>query len=117
MEIPNGVSVVLAQAVELPDFSNLPPYAQGIMYTVAAIALGLSIVVPRIGFLFGKKDTKPDPGPAVAAVVVDPSALLKHAEAVNKLATAMRALTSELDRGREDMRVAREIEADRQRRN
>lgn len=101
MEIGNGVQVVLAQAVELPDFSGLPPFAQGVMYTVAAIAVGLSIIIPRMGFLFGKKaEGKTDGTPGIAAVIVDPTALNANTAAINKLADV-------IDHAREELRVDR----------
>jgi len=101
MELYNGAEIVLAQAVELPDFSGLPPFAQGIMYTVAAIAIGLSIIVPRIGYMFGKKaDTKPEA--TVAAVIVDPTALNGHA-------TALKEVADEISELRTELRIVREV--------
>ncbi len=101
MEIPNGPQVLLAQAVELPDFSGLPLFAQGVLYTVAAIALGLSIIIPRIGFMFGKKaETKTEA--TVAAVIVDPAALNNHAAAMLKVAEEVSELRTEL-------RIVREV--------
>lgn len=105
MDITNNIPVVLAQTVELPDFSGLPPFAQGVMYTVAAIAVGLSIIIPRIGFMFGKKsDSKAEATPGIAAVIVDPTALNANTVAIQELAKVIDAAREELrvDRARQE---------------
>lgn len=108
MQLNDNVQIAVAQAVEIPDFSALPPFAQGVMYTVAAIAVGLSIIVPRMGYLFGKKaEHKQDA--TVAAVVVDPTALNNHADAIRAQTAANLKLCEVLDGVREEVRVTREV--------
>lgn len=102
METPNGPQILLAQAIELPDFSGLPLFAQGVLYTVAAIAIGLSIIIPRIGFMFGKKAEATKPEPTIAAVIVDPTALNNHAAQIKELAGEVSELRTEL-------RIVREV--------
>jgi hypothetical protein len=100
----SDVNIALAQAVELPDFSGLPGYAQGILYAVLAVGLALSVIIPRFGFLFGKEAAKgaTAPNATVAAVVVDPTALNRHSDAIIKLAEEMGELKVEL-------RIVREV--------
>ena len=64
-------NVVYAQALELPDLSGLPPFVQGIFYTVGAVAFGLTIIIPRMGWAKGQAKPATGANPAVAAVVVD----------------------------------------------
>lgn len=94
--------------MELPDFSGLPDWAQGVLYTVAAISLGITIVVPRMGFTLGK--SKPQVAATnttqtVAAVIVDPTALNRHSDAVLVLADKLGKFGEQLDDMREQMRV------------
>jgi hypothetical protein len=111
MEVPN---IVLAQAVELPDFSGLPLYAQGILYTVLALGLALSVIIPRFGFLHGRESGKTGPaGATVAAVVVDPTALNAHTAALNRVAEVaekgLGELSNEIDKLREELHITREV--------
>lgn len=100
MELSNGAQVFLAQAIELPDFSGLPPFAQGVMYTAAAVAVGLSILIPRIGYMFGKK-SEPKGEASVAAVIVDPTALNAHTAATNRVADELAEIKVQLQITRE----------------
>lgn len=100
MEPPN---IILAQAVELPDFTGLPGYAQGILYTVLAVGLALSVIIPRFGWLHGRETAKGATSqPSVAAVVVDPTALNNHTAALLKVADA-------IDKHRVEMLITREV--------
>lgn len=106
-----SVDVVLAQSIELPDLSGLPPVAQGVFYAIFVLALALSILIPRMGWLHGKT-TGPAPSsiannPAIAAVVTDPTALNAHTVAVQNLANVME------DVGKELAEIAKQMEIDR----
>lgn len=97
------VKLALAQAAELPDFSGLPGYAQGILYTVLAIGLALSVIIPRFGFLHGKERANAVPAAAtVAAVIVDPTALNAHT-------AALLVVAKELDDLKTELHIIREV--------
>jgi hypothetical protein len=91
----------------------LPDGAQGILFTILFLCIGLSILIPRLGFLQGaKQDKKPEP--TFAAVIVDNTALNAHTAALIKVAEATVKQTEELDRVREEMRLDRELRRQRQ---
>lgn len=108
-----NTNLLLAQSVELPDLSGLPPFAQGVLYTMFFLCATLAVIVPRMGFLHGKNDTKKTDNAPVAAVIVDPTALNNHTAALNKLAEVIeRGLTrtaEATDDFREEIRIAREV--------
>lgn len=103
--------------LELPDLTGLPPFAQGVVYTIIGITLAVSFLVPRLGFLKGNKDKPQGTGePGFAAVVVDPTALNAHSQQVQHLSVSVDQLTvtlkevvRETDLMREEMRVTREV--------
>ena len=71
---------VFAQALQLPDFSGLPGYAQTILYTVLAIGIAISVLMPLFGFKHGQQKQAAaangqTANPLVVAAVVDPAAL------------------------------------------
>lgn len=108
---PSNIS--LAQTIPEVDITALPLSTQGILYTILFVCAGLSILIPRIGFLQGAKaDKKPEP--TFAAVIVDNTALNGHTAAVNRLADNLAKHTEELDRVREEMRLDRELRRQRQ---
>ena len=107
-------NVVLAQSVVIPDFSGLPEYAQGILYTVLALGLALSVIIPRFGWLYGKEQkaaqaNQPAQGMGVVAAVVDSTALNAHTAALIMVAESMEELTKEIREGSKQMEISREV--------
>lgn len=87
--------------MDIPDFTGLPPVAQGVLYTMTGLAIFLSILIPRLGFLSGKANppsSVTSTTPTIAAVVVDPTAL-------NALCAAVLKLADVIDETREEIRV------------
>lgn len=106
----------------MEKLADLPPTA---LITLGA-TLAVILAVRYFGLMAGEK-TGPENKAPVAAVIVDPTALLKAAAAVEEHTDAIRQqikvgeeiaehlkyLGVELDRIREEMRIRREIERTR----
>lgn len=98
----------------LPDLSGLPGWAQGILYTVLAIGLALSVLVPRMGFLSGRESVKTAGGvtsaamPLVVAAVADPTALNFLATAINGHTEQLKASAVATKELREEIKDLRE---------
>ena len=110
---PDASNVAVAQAVAVPDISTLHPTAQGVLYAILFICIGLSILVPRIAFLKGATAEK-KPDPTFAAVIVDNTALNNHTAALHRVADTIEKHREELDHVREEMRLDRELRRQRQ---
>jgi hypothetical protein len=104
---------------DMEKLADLPPAA----LVTLGVTLAVIIAVRYLGLLSGEK-TGPENKAPVAAVIVDPTALLKATAAVEEHTAAIRQqikvgeevaehlkfLGVELDRIREEMRIRREIE-------
>ena len=77
-----------------PDLSDLPVWAQVLIYAILGVSLAVAFVVARFGLLQGQKAAPAAAASAqVAAVIVDPTALNAAAGAVDGLTVAVTEAT------------------------
>lgn len=73
----------------LPDISSLPLWAQILCYGVVGVSMATVFIISSLGFLKGKSEgpmkASDAPKAQVAAVIVDPTALIRATEAVMAL--------------------------------
>src|SRR5690606_18777645 len=78
------------KAMPFPDLSDLPVWAQVLIYGILGMSLAVAFVVARFGLLQGQKAAPAGASQAqVAAVIVDPTALNKAADEVAGLTVAI----------------------------
>lgn len=102
--------IIKAQAVPLPDFSGLPDWAQAVIYTVIAFAVGISIMAPAFGF-FKSKNAAPVAinNPVSAAVIVDPAALNAASTQISIMNDKLEKLTDGLEELCKQMEIDRAV--------
>ena len=76
------------------DISGLPFWAQFVIYSIFGLSVSVVVILTLLGYKFGQKTTPPSADQArVAAVIVEPSALLSATEAARELSVEVRELT------------------------
>lgn len=77
-----------------PDLSALPMWAQILIYSIFGVSVSIVVILTFLGVRMGQKNIPPPSEQArVAAVIVEPSALLAATSAVRELGDDVRDLT------------------------
>lgn len=89
------------QSNVLPDISNLPLWAQILCYSILGISMATVFGLSALGFLRGKAEgplrSAESPKAQVAAVIVDPTALLAVKDAALSLKVSIDSLSESMD--------------------
>jgi len=85
----------------VPDLTNFPLWAQILIYSILAVSIGVATAFSWLGYIKGKTSTASPPSTnqaQVAAVIVDPTALVAATNAVIDLTKNVSNLTEAIER-------------------
>lgn len=78
----------------LPDLSSIPFWAQFLIYTIFGVSISVVAILTFLGFKMGQRNNPTSADSArVAAVIVEPSALMASTRAVENLGDDVKELT------------------------